>query len=214
MPRKKTPGNIERLTDCYRVRLSVGGERHYFTLPTTVRADAVAFAKKKYDELTRSAEARARAGIEGVRRISALLTDFEAEALPPLAKGAADAYRDSLKPIRAYFVDVLEDPRLESIQAKHVENYLTWRRLRRGKKPRSGRRAPRKAEQHTAESPPKPVSNRTLAKDRAVLHRLFAFAARRQYVDSNPVARTERPKADKHEPVILNPEQYEKLLDA
>jgi site-specific recombinase XerD len=214
MPRGKIPGNIERLKDCYRVRLSVAGERHYFTLPTTVRADAVAFAKKKYHELSSSARQRAAAGIEGRMRFSALLETFEEEALPPLAKGAADAYRDSLKPIRTYFVQELEDPRLESIHAKHIESFLTWRRVHRGVRPRSGRRTVRKSEQRTEQAPAKRVSNQTLAKDCAVLHRIFAFAARRQYVDSNPVARTEAPKVDKHDPVILSPADYEKLLDA
>lgn len=58
------------------------------------------------------------------------------------------------------------------------------------------------------------MSNRTLAKDRAVLHRLFAFAVRRDYIDSNPVARTEAPKVDKHDPVILSADEYDQLIEA
>lgn len=206
MPRQRTPGNIERLKDCFRIRLSIAGERHYFTLPTTVRAEAVEFAKKKFAELTETARRRALAGIEGRMRFSALLEAFEHDALPALAPGAADAYRDSLKTVRPYFVEELGDPLLEAIQPRHIEAYMTWRRSHRLRDHR------RKGERSDAE--PTTVSSRTVAKDRAVLHRIFAFADRLEYRDGNPVARTEAPAVDAFEPVILNGEQFDALVAA
>jgi len=47
-----------------------------------------------------------------------------------------------------------------------------------------------------------------------VLHRIFALADRREYREGNPVARTEMPKADRRDPVLLSPEQLEALLEA
>src|SRR5690348_17180855 len=60
----------------------------------------------------------------------------------------------------------------------------------------------------------RPVANRTIAKDRPVLHRIFEIALKREYVQSNPVSRTDSPKVDKRGPVIITPEQYDKLLEA
>lgn len=57
-----------------------------------------------------------------------------------------------------------------------------------------------------------PLSNRTLAKDRAVLHRLFNFAERLEYREGNPVARVASPRSDGHDPVILTDDEYERLL--
>lgn len=208
MPRRKRPGNIERLkSGHYRVRLSVAGRRYQFTLPTSVRADAVDFAVKKHAELERIARRRSAAGIEGQMRISAMLDEFETESLPALARGAADAYRDSLKPIRRYFVDEREDPRLEAIQTRDIDAFLAWRRVHRLEKPQE-------RNDEAKRQPPRPVSNRTIAKDRAVLHRIFELAVKREYVASNPVSRTDAPKVDRRDPVILTPDEYERLLGA
>jgi hypothetical protein len=143
-----------------------------------------------------TADRRAAAGIEGRMRLSALLETFEKDALPALALGAADAYRDSLKPIRRYFVDDLGDPVLDAIQAKHIDAYMTWRRAHRIGKRKGA------------------ISSRTIAKDRAVLHRLFALADRLAYRAGNPVARTEPPNVDTYNPVILTSDQYDALVAA
>lgn len=82
-----------------------------------------------------------------------------------------------------------------------ITGYLTWRRNQR----RAGKHRKPSSE---------PVSNRTLQKDRAVLHRLFDFADRLELRDGNPVARVEQPNADPRTPVLLSDEQYEKLLKA
>jgi integrase len=111
-----------------------------------------------------------------------------------LSPGCQRSYRESLKPIRAYFVDARGDPTLDLVRAADVEAFLSWRRAR----PLRGKR----------------VGNRTLAKDRAVLHRLFADAERLEFIPSNPVARTKPPKADGRTPVILTDDEYQRLVAA
>jgi integrase len=51
-------------------------------------------------------------------------------------------------------------------------------------------------------------------KDRACLHAVFAFAEELELRDGNPVSRVAPPKAEKRTPVILDADQYEKLLAA
>ncbi len=195
MPRSKSfPGSIEKRGDCLRVRLCVGGERHYFTLPTLDRKAAEGFARDKAAELEKQHERQA-AGMPGPMRFSALLAKFEAEEVPTLAPGTQRTYADSLKPIRAYFVGKIGDPTVDQIRAMHVKDFLSWRRANRmdGKAPLHGR---------------------TLQKDRTVLHRIFTIAERLEIRDGNPVARTNPPKADSRDPVILDKEQYEALIVA
>ncbi len=82
---------------------------------------------------------------------------------------------------------------VESIQARHVKDFLTWRRVHRLRGSQ-------------------PVSNRTLAKDRAVLHRLFTIADKHEYREGNPVRRVDPPKSDPRDPVILDEDQYDALV--
>ncbi len=107
--------------------------------------------------------------------------------------GTQRSYRDSLGPIREHFLELHNDPKLDQIHAKHIRPYLTWRRVNR----RDGN---------------EPLSGRTLAKDRAVLHRLFNLDERLEYRDGNPVSRVQPPKYDGRDPVLLNEDQYEALL--
>ena len=192
MKRKRYPGTLVRRGNSFRLHLCVGGKRHYFTVPTTDRSLAERFAVDKGAELSRQLD-RTRRGLSAGVAVSALFELFETQELPPLAKGTQDAYRDSLKAIRFYFLGELGDPALERIHAKHISGFLAWRRVNRIDGPAT-------------------VSNRTLQKDRAVLHRIFALAERLEYREGNPVARVPAPKADPREPVILSGEQYEKLL--
>ncbi len=85
---------------------------------------------------------------------------------------------------------------MEKIRPGHIQGYLTWRRSRRvdGRDGNAG--------------------NRTLEKDRAVLHRIFALAERMEYRDGNPVGLTKRPKWDGRTPAILSADEYERLLKA
>jgi integrase len=65
---------------------------------------------------------------------------------------------------------------------------------------------------HRLDDPKKPLSNRTVQKDRTMLYRLFEIAEKLEYRDGNPVARTEAPKVDPRTPVILTPDENERLL--
>jgi integrase/recombinase XerD len=53
-----------------------------------------------------------------------------------------------------------------------------------------------------------------LAKDRAVLHRIFALATKMEYREGNPVADVDAPKSDGRTPVILSTEEYDRLIAA
>jgi integrase len=127
--------------------------------------------------------------------MSALIAKFEQDELPVLAIGASEAYGDSLKPIRRYFVEQIGDPCVDSVQTRHIKDFLSWRRVHRLRGST-------------------PLSNRTLQKDRAVLHRMFGLADRLEWRDGNPVGRTDSPKADPRDPIILGEAQYDALLAA
>ena len=84
------------------------------------------FVKRKRAELERE-HARHVAGYQSGVAISTLIDAFEKENVPVLAPGAQEAYKDSLKTIRLYFKTEVGDPTVESIQAKHVAAFMTWR---------------------------------------------------------------------------------------
>jgi site-specific recombinase XerD len=195
--RKNYAGSIEKRGDSYRIRLCIGGKRHYYTVRTTDRRAAERLAREKYHELERRQDRRA-AGLPGAIRVSALLEQFENEVLPTLAPGTQRSYRDTLKPVRVYFITKSGDPRVDNIHAAHIAGYLTWRRTH----------GPQ------GENLKRPISTRTLQKDRAVLHRIFGIADRLEYRDGNPVSRIDPPKPDGRDPVILSDAQYECLLAA
>jgi integrase len=191
---KRYPGYLERRGNTFWLSLCVAGQRHHFTVRTTDRLEAEAFAIAKRDELKRTADRR-KAGVPGSIPFSELVALFKQQELPTLAEGTQSAYGDSLKPIEKYFGDELGDPQLDGIRAREIAAFLSWRRVNRlnGKDP---------------------VSNRTLQRDRAVLHRIFDLAERMEFREGNPVARVAAPKADPREPVILNMADYEKLVKA
>jgi integrase len=161
-------------------------------LPTTDKALLREFTKKKRKELE-EAHVRRLAGITTGVSIGTLFDAFEKEDVPALAAGAQAAYRNSLKPLRLYFVDELGNIAVESVRPKHIEGYMTWRRV------------------HRLDGDA-PVSNRTIAKDWAVLHRIFAKAVKLELREGNPVAKTAAPKSDDFNPVILTGDEYERLL--
>jgi integrase/recombinase XerD len=121
---------------------------------------------------------------------------LEHEHLPSLAPNTRTSYGDSLKPLRAFFVVDLGDPLLERIQPGHIRQYLTWRRFR----------GP------TGEPVKKPLSNRTLQRDRAVLHKAFSLAVAMEYSDRNPVSAVQAPRPEARDPVILTDDELERLL--
>jgi integrase len=196
--RKRYPGSITRRGDTHLVRLCVGGVVSRFTAKTRDRRAAESFAVQKYEELLRHQERRAE-GLPDVVRFSDLLTEFEG-LLAEKCAGTQRSYGDSLKPIREFFVlGKLSDPQVDKVRTVHIEQYLDWRRTHR----LQGRRKTDGGTLHA----------RTLNKDRAVLHRLFTEAEKREYRQGNPVQHAERRKADKYEPVILTGEQYQALVD-
>ncbi|MFC1662050.1 tyrosine-type recombinase/integrase [Gemmatimonadota bacterium] len=198
MARRKThPGTIQERGNSFRVRIQVGNERHAFTLRNVGQREAEAFAREKHQELSQAAKRRTD-GLPSLVPMSSLLERFNADYMPTLAPGTRASYRDSLKPIRVFFLDILGDLPLEKIHARHIQQYLTWRRTRTPKgEPRT-----------------QPLTNRTLAKDRAVLHRLLGLADRLELREGNPVTKVEPPKAKERDPVILKPDEYERLLEA
>jgi hypothetical protein len=50
---------------------------------------------------------------------------------PPLAKGTQEAYLDSLKSLRTCFVSELRVPSIDAIHARHVRDFLAWRKVNR-----------------------------------------------------------------------------------
>lgn len=194
--RKNHPGSISRRGPSYRVRLCVAGERRYFTLNGVTRSEAESFARNKYQELQEEAERRS-AGLPTGVLFSGLLKAFKTSEMPNLTEGTQVSYRDSLKVFETYFVKREGDPRIDKIRAGHIRQFLTWRRTH----------GPQGNERNS------PLSNRTVAKDRAVLHRLFELADQWELRDGNPVARTQPPKSDGRDPVILSDQQLHALLD-
>ena len=201
-PVSRYPGSIERHRHRLRVRLCVGGRRYRFTLATTDRREAEQFARTKYAELA-AKEQRQGEGYPAPLQVSELLTRFEAEELPTKSPGCRRSYVASVNPIRLYFVGEGGDPVVDRIRAGDIEGFLTWRR---------GHRV-RTNESNEIEAVEAGVQERTVAKDRAVLHAIFAMAERREYRDGNPVGRTKAPKYDARQPVILSDAEYGKLLE-
>lgn len=201
------PGSIERHRSRLRVRLCVGGRRYRFTLATTKRREAEEFARVKYSELEVLERQRQRRGVSlsEPRRVSQLLDEFETEELPTRSPGCQRSYRDSLKPIRGYFVDECEDPTVDQVRAGMVEAFLTWRRAHRVKTVKTN-------DVDVVTAVAGSCQERTVAKDRAVLHAIFAMADRREYREGNPVARTKAPTYDARQPVILSTTKYQQLL--
>ncbi len=195
MPRnRKVPGSYKKRGNSIRVTLTFEGERHRFTVPTTDVSIAKSIGSRKYAELVAGRE-RALAGKRGDVRISELLAEFERVDLPLLASGTQKSYRDSLKPIRLFFVDALGDIELRRVGSRHVNEFLAWRQTNR----LNGSHE---------------LHKRTLQKDRAVLHRLFGVAVDNEDMDRNPVQKSNRVKrVDKHDPVIITDDQYDRLLD-
>ncbi len=100
--------------------------------------------------------------------------------------------------LRRFFVVENGDPEVQSIGRGQIQAFLHWRRHHK----------PDGIERKT------PVSGRTLEKDRAMAHNLFAFAESLELVGVNPVAKVKPPKYDKREYIILKDDEYESLLTA
>lgn len=191
--RKTYPGALDKRGNSYRWRVCVGGKRHTFLFRTANQKEAERVARSEFAILSKHAD-RERQGLPGRVTVSALFDQFEREKLPGLSDGTKRSYGDSLKPLRTYFVDERDNPNVDEIRAGDIDAYMTWRRSHR-----VGGGT---------------VSNRTIAKDRAVLHAIFDMAEIREYRDGNPVGRTKPPKYDGRDPVMISEEEYDRLLEA
>lgn len=197
--RKRYPGSITRRGKTHLVRLCIGGKMHRFTVKTRDRCVAERMAVQEYERLLQAHE-RMEEGLPTVVRFSDLLKEFE-QLVNEKCSGTQRSYRDSLKPIEEYFVHGKPgDPAVDKVRTVHIEDYLGWRRSRRlpGRRKTDGGA----------------LSARTLNKDRAVLHRIFTVAEKREYRQGNPVRHAEQRKGDTHDRVILTDTQYEALLKA
>jgi site-specific recombinase XerD len=191
--RKNHPGSIEVLpSGSIRVRLSVAGKVHRFTLKDRTREEARDWATWKHQELKREA-GREQEGLPGRVPFSHLLERYEETELPGLAPNTQDTYLGSLRFIRRFFVGKRGDPQVDKIRAGLIHEYLTWRR-------------------HTGPGG-SAVSGYTLAKDRRLLHRIFVLAETLELRDGNPVARVPAPKVDPRDPILLTPEELDRLLE-
>jgi len=195
---KKHPGTFENRGTYQRLILYCGGIRHTFRLDTFDKKASEKFAREQLRQLQKQLD-RTRIGLAGITKFSALLAQFRRDEMPTLATGTQRSYRDSLTPVEQFFTTELRDLSLDKIGTKEIKAFLAWRRNQR----RVGKHQKASTE---------PVSNRTLQKDRAVLHRLFDYADRLELREGNPVSRVEQPKADPRTPVLLSDEQFEKLL--
>ena len=195
----KAPGTIRQRGNGWQVIIRVKGERHQFgprsdpflgADPTAKEVDE--WVWRKHAELKTAAK-RDVEGFPDSVHFSELVAQYRSEEMPMLAEGTQRAYEETLRPVEEYFVGTLGDPLLTSIRKRHIKAYLSWRRVNR----RNGK---------------EPLSNRTLVKDRAVLHRIFDAAEDWEYREGNPVGKVKPHKCDDHDPVILSADQYEALL--
>jgi len=193
--RRSYPGYIERRGKAWRLVLQAAGSKRSYTVHA--RRDVVEqFARDEYAKLSRQA-IRREDGLPSSMRMSELFDRYEAETLASeLRESSQVSYRVSLRAFRLFFVDGLGDPTIDRIRAAHIHRYLDWRRI------------------HTpdGDSLAWPLSNRSIQKERAILHRIFALAARLEYREGNPVTAIKPPKIIEREPVILLGDQYEALL--
>ncbi|MEX2528549.1 MAG: tyrosine-type recombinase/integrase [Gemmatimonadota bacterium] len=189
------PGSIDRHGTEWRIRLCVGGKRHTFKMDgDRPREDVEQEARERDTDLRR----RNGKGLPGPMPFSELLSRYLESEVPQLAPNSKKSYRTSLLAFSTYFVDEGGDLPAHEIRPGHIHGFMTWRRTH----------APNGSKLR------KPVSARTVAKDRVVLHIVFALGETLEIVDANPVRKTKAPKGDKREPLILTGDQYEALLRA
>ena len=195
--RKNHPGSIDKRGDTYRLRLCVAKQYFTYNLSDVSRAEVEEFARKEHEKL-RAQHELIGVGLPGSMRFSALVNRFEEDVLPTLSPATQVSYPKSLRPLCSFFVNRLKDPKLRDLHGPHFEQFLTWRRTH----------GPHGEKRST------PLSSRTIQKDRAIAHRMFAKAIKWGLIDRNPVSFTDRPKAEGRDPVLLEPHELQRLYDA
>ena len=212
---RKHYGNIRERDGYFQVRFCINSVYHTFRVEGTDRLEAEAFANAKYRELkdggvaegplraptlNTKGPAEAHGVKDGVGRVSfsSLLERFRDTALPLRSRNTQKTYTVSMAALKSFFVDEGDDPDIRTMGRGQIQAFLYWRRHHRA----------------DGSERKKPVSGRTLEKDRAMAHNLFAFAEGLELVDSNPVSKVKPPQYDKRDYVILTDDQYEQLLTA
>ena len=189
------PGSIDRHGNQWRIRLSVGGKRHRFMLDgDMLQQDVEQLACEKKAELGR----RKRRGLPGPMWFSELLARFREVRLPDRAPRTQGDLSGVARCVFDFLRRAGGDPKAHEIRPGHVTDFLHWRRTR----------------STDGATRAKPMKARSLAKDRAVLHAVFSFAETLEVVPGNGVKAVKPPKGDTREPLILDGDQYEKLLHA
>lgn len=202
--KKNYPGHIARRGPSFRVTLCVDGEYHKYTVRAAQLANdfpeeetpeerAEAFARKKFGELRR----RSGMGLPGPMPVSGLLERYRKKKLPSLAANTRRTYSYSLDAAESFFVEKGGDPTTHAIRPGHIEGFMEWRR---DHSPDGSKRR-------------KPLAARSVAKDRAVLHAVFEYGETLEIVEANPVSKTDPPKGDGRDPIILSESEYNLLLD-
>lgn len=183
---KSYPGSFERRGDSTRIRLSIGGKRHYITVPTTDKRELERIARLEYDRLA----GRVRRGDSLMApRFSELVHEYRERGMVDLSSGGRGAYEKSLRVFERYFVRRRTNPRIDRIRKRDVEDFLRWRRQQ--------------------------VSPHTVRRDYRVLHRIFAWSVEQEYLDVNVVGRVKPPKAEAREYVLLRSDaDLDRLLEA
>jgi len=196
------PGTIDRPNGTWRWRVMFDGDRPTYRLPRDGdkelppepdHDDVADFARREYKRLQRDA----RLGRGRALQLSELLDRFEEDYVPGLSERSQRIYTDALARFRLFYVEEGEDPLARNMDAGDVDSYLSWRRWH----------APDGSKRSEA------LSGHTLQKDRSVLSCIFSKAVDWGHREANPVLRTEAPRADDRDPVILDEEQYERLLE-
>src|SRR6266480_1664061 len=174
----------------WQAQVYVGGRRYRFSCETADKDTAREYARQRVEEL----KARHNRGLIGLPepvRVSVVFDRYEREALPRLRPSSAERAKWIVQEARKWFVaGPLHDPAIGSITAAEIAAYLD-------RKANTG------------------VTARTVNLHRAILHRVFRLCVRPWLlIPSNPVSAVEKRREDHREPVLLTPEQYQKLLDA
>ncbi len=196
MPKRRSygSGTVQRRGNSWRVRIMVDGQRHTYSLRDVTKKEAERFAKDKAQELRDLTGL----GLPGRIRFSALLTRYEAEALSQRAPQTVKSYQSTLAAFRTFFIRDSGDPLAAEIRRGHVKAFLSWRRLH----------------QPDGSTRSRPLSSRSVEKDRAILSGVFSFAEELEVVAANPCRKVAVPKGDKREPLIIDDGQFDALVEA
>jgi integrase/recombinase XerD len=205
----KAPGVIRWRGAGWNVKIRMDGRRFQYG-PRTVellryanRAEVEASVWDEHRRLVTRVKREAE-GLAGNVRLSDLLDLFEEQVMPGLSAGGRKSYRDSFAPLKAFFVAMKDDPPLERIRPGPIREYLAWRRTHRVRVESNG----------DVTAITGSVSPHTVARDYRTLKRLFRYAVKTEYLESDPVAKVEAPRTDPRTPHILTTDEYDRLIAA